>query len=560
MQLPIIVFTYLILATIFNVDYRYNLSPDTISYIRLAEYIADGNFHRSVVMAWSPLFPWLMSLFLLLGLDGLTAANIVVVLSGLLFLIVSWKLSLRFELSGIFRFIAMLTLAVLVADFSVRYAGPNLLMAALIAGYFYLITDPYILKKNRNAFIAGMVAGTAYLAKQYAFWFALIHLPLSLILRAYMERGKGNVSFMKKNLRPIISGMTGLLLIALLWIGIVSLKHNRIIISPSGKIAYSVMGPDDVDRRPSPFYGGLQKPNNNYSIHIYENPSELKYKSWSPFESKDYLLHQINLILLNSGYIIDHFVRKSFFFLYPSVVGMLMLIPIALALTPLNNERKFIYVWTAITYIIFCSGLILTYARSPKYLYVLMMIFLIINFHFIEKLINAIHDRLSARKLKYLTIFLLVIVVSAFTFKPGVHLSKSIKNIITKEQVNPYSNIARQILEVDFPEPYAVVRASQKPHTDYYIAYYLKKQFLGRPLSSEIDEITKEIKEVEGKSILVFDNEQLVVNFKKDGRYIHLGSIKLKDDTRYSNLANIDSDVTGKLHKWDKEVNVFEFR
>jgi len=145
----------------------------------------------------------------------------------------------------------------------------------------------------------------------------------------------------------------------------------------------------------------------------------------------------------------------------------------------------------------------------------------------------------------------------AFTLKPGLDLLKSINNIITIEQVNPYREIAEQINIVQFPSPYAIIRSSQKPYTDIYIAYYLKKQLLGRPLSSDINGITEELKAVDAKSLLVFDNLDIVEKLKNDKRYIHIASIKLKKDNRYLHAVNIKQDeITG----WGEEVNVFTLK
>ncbi|GBE17304.1 hypothetical protein BMS3Abin15_01145 [bacterium BMS3Abin15] len=183
-----------------------------------------------------------------------------------------------------------------------------------------------------------------------------------------------------------------------------------------------------------------------------------------------------------------------------------------------------------------------------------MIVFLFLSFHFLEEFKNGIRDVLSGRRKKILAYYLLMIVVLAFALKPGIHFLKSIKNISTTEQVNPYREIAGQISIIQFPSPYAIIRSSQKPHTDTYIAYYLKKQLLGRPLSGDVDGITKELEAVNAKSIVVFDNPEIVEKLKKDKRYIHAGALKLKNDKRYLNAVNVKQD---EIKGWDEEVNIF---
>ena len=555
-QLTIILLAYLIFALIFGFAYKFAINPDGIAQLRLAGYIAEGNFQHSISMSWSPLFTWLMSIFLFLGFDGLTTARIAIALSGAGLLIGSWFLSLRFGLSRNIRFIALLIAALLISDWTIRNIGADLPVAALVTFYLYVVTHPQILSDKKISFYCGIVGGMSYLAHHYALPFVLVHLPLMLFLRGYID-SVGKKFPLKQVLKSLVIGIAGLLIIVSMWVGIASVKYGRLAISSKGSIAYSAMGPRDIDRRAPHFYGGLHKPVNKYSLHVFEDHSELKFKTWSPFESKEYFMHQMRLIKTNFIYILDHFVKNSPFFTYCFVIGTLTIIPIALLLNPLNGIKRFLYGWVIITFVTYCSGYLLIIARSPRRFYALMIIFLFLSFHFLEEVKNGVKDILSIRRKRLLSFYLLIIIVMAFTLKPGVHFLKSMRNIITIDQINPYYEIAEQIDAIKFSGPYAVIRSSQKPHTDTYIAYYLKKQFLGRPLSKDVEGITKELKAVDAKSLIVFDNLKIVEKIKKDKRYINVGTRKLRDDERYVNAVNINQD---EIIGWDKEVNIFEVK
>jgi hypothetical protein len=317
------------------------------------------------------------------------------------------------------------------------------------------------------------------------------------------------------------------------------------------------MGPTDIDRRAPHFYGGLHKPENDYSIHVFEDPSVVEFKTWSPFESKEYFIHQLKLIKLNINSIFNHFVRQSPFFSYAFIVGTLFLIPIAFFLNPLNTKKRFLYVWFIITFSIYCSGYVLIIARAPRRFYALMIVFLFLSLHFLEELKNGIGDIVTDRRKKFITYYMLMIIVLAFTLKPGIHLLKSLENIITIDQVNPYEEIAEQINTIQFSSPYAIIRSSQKVYTDIYIAYYLKKQLLGRLLSKDIEGITKELMVVDAKSLVVFDNMEIVKQLKSDKRYIHLASKELNDNKRYEHIVNINIKDFEIITGWDKEINIF---
>ncbi len=315
------------------------------------------------------------------------------------------------------------------------------------------------------------------------------------------------------------------------------------------------MGPE---HKGHPFFsGGLFTPRDSYAMHVIEDPSEVKFKTWSPFESRKHFMYQLELIKNNVFYIGNHFVNMSPFFTYALIIGTLALFPVAFFLNRLSSEKKFLYLWFITTFSIYCSGFLLITARSPRRFYAPMILFLFLAFHFVDELIAAFKRITPERRVKLLTAYLLLMVVPAFALKPGIHFVNSIKSIIASDQVNPYEEIAEQINTVPFPSPYAIIRSSQKPHTDVYIAYYLRKQLLGRPLAGDIEGITQELKEAQVRSLLVFDNLELSERLKKDDRYVLLADKKFSRDSRYMNARNIQID---QIEKWDKEINVFQLK
>lgn len=552
----IILAFYLIVSSIFGSAYRYAMNPDGIAELRLAGYIAEGNFQQSVTSGWSPLITWVTAPFLFLGFDGLTAARIAIAFCGAGLLLSSWLLASRFDLSQNSKYITLIIAALLISFWTIQFIASDVLFAALILCYIYLVTAPDILCNKKSSIYCGIAGGFSYLAHHYAFPFFMAHLPFMLLLKAYID--KDNEGFqLKKVLISWGLGMAGFLIIASIWAGMVSVKYGHLTISSKGPIAHASMGPGDIDRKPPHFYGGLNKPNNEYSIHVFEDPSGLKFKTWSPFENKVYFMHQLKLIKNNAVYILEHFVTLSPFFTYAFMIGTLALIPIAFLLNPLNNRKKYLYFWVIITFSIYCSGFLLIIARSPRRFYALMIIFLLLSFHFLEELTNAFRDIISGQRKKLLTLYVLGIVISAFAMKPAVNLMKSMQYIVSYEQHNPYKEIAEQINNIAFPSPYAIIRSSQKPHTDLYIAHYLKKQLLGRPVSEDTEGITNELKAAGGKSLLVFDNLDIAEKLKSDNRYFHIASIKFNDTEKYKQTVNVNIRDHEVITGWDKELNVF---
>jgi MFS family permease len=558
-HLTAIFFLYAINALIFGFAYRYALNPDGLSLLRLSGYIVEGNFIQSIASGWSPLITWLIAPFIFFGFDGLTAARIAIAFCGAGLLLCSWLLASRFNLSENNKFIALLIVALLTSFWTIQFIAADVLIAALTLLYIYLVTDPAILNNRRAPFICGIVGGISYLAHHYAFPFFLAHFLSILLMKGYIDRDREGFP-VKKILISWGLGIAGFAIIASIWIGTVSVRYGKFTISSKGPIAHAAMGPKDVDRRPPHFYGGLNKPKNKYSIHVFEDPSGLEFKTWSPFESKEYFIHQLKLIKDNAVDILNHFVKQSPFFTYAFVLGVLALIPIAFLLNPLNRKKKTLYAWVMITFSIYCSGFLLLIARSPRRFYPLMIIFVLLSFHFLEELKNAFRDIASDRGKQLVGFYLLIIVVSAFALKPGVQLVKSLKNVITIEQVNPYGEIAEQINKTKFPSPYAMIRSSQKPHTDLYIAYFLKKQFLGRPLSTDAEGIAKEMRAADAKSLLVFDNPEIVEKLKSDNRFQLVASMKFKNTKRYEQTVNINIRDHEIITGWDEKINIFTLK
>lgn len=559
LQLLITFSAYIICSTVFGLAYKYAINPDGIAQLRLAGYISDGYFMRSVTQSWSPLFIWLMSPFLFIGFDGLTTARITIALSGAVLLLNTWLFMQRLGLSKRTGFVVLLISSLLISDWSIRNIGADLPFAAILLFYMYLVTHPEILNSKNIPFFSGIAGSFAYLAHHYALPFFIIHFPITLILRYYLNRHEQK-NLLRRFFKSFVLGISGFIIVSSIWIGIVSIKYGHLTFSNKGSIARAAVGPESKGH---PFFkGGLYKPRDSYAIHVFEDPSEVKFRTWSPFESKEYFLHQIRLIKMNISYIFSHFIRSSPFFTYPFVVGILSIIPIILLMIPIDQEKKFLYTWIIITFLIYCSGFILILARSPRRFYVLMLIMIIFSISLFEELIKLFNEKFikapeNLWKKRILTIYLLLIIIPAFSLKPAIHLFKSFKDIITLEYINPYKDIAEQLKQFDFPDPVAFIRSSQKGYTDLYLAYFLNKQLLGRPLSKDIEGITKELKAAGGKTILIFDNLDMVKKFKIDNRYVHIATVKLKSDDRYWTFPNIKLD---QITAWDREVNIFTLR
>lgn len=520
-QLSIILITYIFLASVFGFAHRYIIDPDGVSYLRLAGYIAEGNFQRSVTGYWSPLISWCMAPFLFLGIDGLITLRIVMALWGIPLVISIWLLASRFNISNDAKFIVMLIATLIAANWSSSLVTPDLLLMTLILFYLYVVTNPNIFTHKKISFLCGIIGGVAYLSKHYALPFFLVHFPLMLILMKY-TRNKG-VSF-KAGLVHLVIGLIGFLMISSPWISLMSSKYQRLTISSSGNTTRAIAGPfkhPTVHRS----FTGLHKPDNDYAIHTWEDPTGMDNETWSPFENKKYFIYQLKLSLNNILTIIKYFISNSFVF------GLLAIccVPVAFLRNLHNPEKGFLYGWSVITVIIYCSGYIISWANQDRYFLPVMMVSLLLSFHFFEELKVRFlsHEQKEASTWKkYVLLSLFIVLALSFSKASAGRFLWSVTAKINTDNINHNKELAEDILTIDFPEPYVILNSDGRAAYDLYWAYYLKKQLLGRPVSGNLEEMTRELEAANAKSLIVFNNPAMVKELKSSDKYIHRSSIR----------------------------------
>jgi hypothetical protein len=276
---------------------RHLLHPDGVAYLLIASHYAKGELSLAVSGYWGPLLSWLIAPFIIVLENPLYAARVVMGLSAVVFL---------FGCVTVFRSFQMHPAAIVLSTWIAAMAGvywsvietanlsPDLLMSGLICIAISRTVSPEWIQQRRSAqFTAGVWYGAAYLAKAVAF-------PVAFGLGI----GIGALWILSRltSLKVVITslGITllGFFLVALPWIATLSLKYDGLVLSTSAKIAHSIVGPADVDRRHP---GGIMfhRPETG-RLSSGEDATFLPYQFWSPFSSVQYFKHQLNLIYRNA--------------------------------------------------------------------------------------------------------------------------------------------------------------------------------------------------------------------------------------------------------------------
>ncbi len=283
---------YAVSGLFFVYFYRYQLDPDGVSYISIAEKYAAGDFRQAVNGYWGPLLSWLLVPFLLVGIPSLVATKLLSLCIGLFTLIGLRSLCYKFEMSETIRRVVMFSLVIIVLQFAMWIFTPDLLLTCILLYYLNVIfrTD-YAAKSFRGA-VCGAIGAAAYLAKSYAFAFFLSHFLLLNGLHYFRNRGKAG----KRNVvRNFVLGLGMFCILVAPWIYIISNNCGNLAIGMAGKYSWRVVGPESPGH-PVHYVGFLEPPNET-AVSGWEDPSYIRMAPWSPFQSWSYFVYELRHIL-----------------------------------------------------------------------------------------------------------------------------------------------------------------------------------------------------------------------------------------------------------------------
>jgi len=210
----------------------------------------------SVTGYWSPLFSWLMLPFLYAGISDMLAGRLVLLAAGGIYITALYYLARslapadeamrRLFLAG------MLFCAVLEAVLWTTYLlDPDLLASALLFTYLAIIINNKFMHCRWRALAAGLCAGFAYLAKAYMLPFILVQLPMVMLFIARRNERSVHtagltsslVFFSRQLLRSFVLILLGLMLVAVPWILILSVKYTKLTLSTAGSANHANVGP-----------------------------------------------------------------------------------------------------------------------------------------------------------------------------------------------------------------------------------------------------------------------------------------------------------------------------
>ncbi len=180
---------YCILFFVLFPGFRYVIDPDSTDYFSVAEQIVKGNFFNSINGIWSPLGSWLLLPLIQLHVNEILAAKYLNGQYGAVSIVAFFYLVKKFRIRFFIEMAITLSAVILILDFTFSRLFASLLVLVFLLTYLNIIFSDSFSKSYKKILLAGFIAGIAFYAKAYTFYFALLHLPVAIYVA---ERNSDN--------------------------------------------------------------------------------------------------------------------------------------------------------------------------------------------------------------------------------------------------------------------------------------------------------------------------------------------------------------------------------
>lgn len=448
-----ILIVYTLCGILFLIPFRYQISPDGVSYIRIAQNYLHGYFHEAINGYWSPLLSWLLLPFLLVGASPLVSAKIINIGAGEIVVIASWVLLRNFTDRRLIRTYITACIALISLDwvFVGSVVSPDLLLTACLVSYFTVIfSDRYPTKKL--AIVSGAMGGTAFLAKAYALPFFIVFHTIFHMYRYYWQPSRERKVWLRA------FGLSSAIFVAICvpWILVISTKYYHLTFSTSSSFNIATVGP--YMHGPPMLDQGFFAPSSAHAVSSWDDPSYFKIQSWNIrlFPRPKNVHFAINLVSTNLRGLWH--VLLSFW----SLSVLVIMLAAVFILSPKTRNRLLLPSFLAM--LVFLSGYGLT-VYLDRYLWSLY----ILLFMFLAVILEWLWTKVSRLQLAVI----LVILLPTFAFLP-------LKNMYAARNVDKEVSTNSQALKAAHLEN-AKVAADAEWLKSEYLCYYLQCKFYGIP-------------------------------------------------------------------------------
>ncbi len=375
---PFVMIAYVVLALGLVGFYRYQLGPDGVPYISIAEKYAAGDWQNAVNGYWGPLISWLLVPFLLLGLPALLSTKLLTLCIGFFAIIGLRRMLDRFELSDSLRRAILLSSVIIVLEFALWIFTPDLLLSCILLYYFSIVFRGDYPGGARKGSLCGMIGALAYLAKAYAVPFFLCHFTIMNVLH-YLASPESKKR--KTVIRSFVLGVVVFVVLVSPWVYTISSKYDTVTVGMGGRYSWRVVGPESKGQAVVSL--GFLVPSNETAISGWEDPCTIEMPAWSPFESRANLLHAVRNVLRNVKRIM--MVCASFSVLSAAILfGYVLLCAVPLKKGMFRQAA----IYPLMTVVLYAGGFLI-YLVESRYLWPLCFLLLPMGGHLLHRLLKS---------------------------------------------------------------------------------------------------------------------------------------------------------------------------
>jgi len=453
------------------------LTADSMLYFSIAQKYLNGDVQNAINGYWGPLLAWLLIPFLYVGTSHVTAINVLDLVIGILTIIGVWILADRFEIKGKIRSIILISLLPIVLKFSLVQPMDFLLVCLLI--YYLCITfNPQYPKRISSGLLSGILGALAYFTKAYAFPFFIVHFLIMNILHYFKSTLKDDRT---KVLRNAVAGFMLFSLISGSWIMVISDKYGHVTFSTMRDTNFNAPGPDDMggglEFGVPVFSEGFFAPPNETAFVVWEDPSYLRGKPWSVFQSARHFKHFIRLTLKNISDGLKIF--ESF-----STFSIVIIVAYLLLYRVRSNEKllsKGALLYPLFTIILFSGGYVLFHFEE-RYVWLSNILLLLMGGYLLTVLFQGDFFKLSLRRNMLIVIFMI-----SFIFVPVKYVIQVSRGGMETEMYLVSTDLIKHGIRGNIASNREMC-SHDAWHKTFRLAYWLNSRYYGQAREGIDDE------------------------------------------------------------------------
>ncbi len=433
-RLAIILIVYTVLGTSLIGYYRYQINPDGISYISVAQKYLNGDFSNAVNGYWGPLLSWLLVPFLYFGLEPLLATKLLSLLIGLITIIALWALSYRFEMTKSIRTVILIAAVPVVLTFAFFYITPDLPLTCILLFYLAVVFNADYGVGIKKGVVCGVLGGAAYLSKSFAFPFFVSHFLIMNVIHYFRSE---TTQAKQKVVHNFLAGAVVFALISGVWIGLISNKYGKLTFGASGKTTFGAVTVPGAQGS-AVLWQGFLKPSNPTAISAWEDPSYLKMPTYNPTESWTSLKHQLKVVAGHIGKTVGIFMDFSLLSIVTGIAYLLFWLR-RFNIKAIPPE----VLYPTVTIALFAGGYSLVYVEV-RYLWVIFMLLMLMGGYVLARLFQNNFFTKTRRTALLIIFFLSFAVPASLSLKDSTNRGKGIYSLskVLKSHVAPNCKIA----------------------------------------------------------------------------------------------------------------------